>query len=203
MDVSYEAYLNRLDEDTHAEWVKGEMIVFRPPQTIHQIVLIFLHSLMNDFVSFFNRGVVIPAPFEMLICDGQSSRQPDLLFVSRDNLGRLNPERLNGPADLVVEIVAENSVSRDYHDKFYEYEQAGVREYWIIDPRPGEEHVDFYELTSSGHYRRISPDEYGRYHSVVLPGFWFRPDWLWEDMFPNAHKALSEIAPDAMRDSLR
>ncbi len=41
-----------------------------------------------------------------------------------------------GMADLVIEVVSDDSVARDRADKFYEYQTAGIQEYWIIDPHP-------------------------------------------------------------------
>ncbi|MDW8290080.1 MAG: Uma2 family endonuclease, partial [Armatimonadota bacterium] len=61
-------------------------------------------------------------------------RSPDILFVSQQNLHRLKPTYLDGPADLVVEIISPESEERDRTQKFSEYERGGVREYWLIDP---------------------------------------------------------------------
>jgi len=49
-------------------------------------------------------------------------------------------------------------MARDRGDKFYEYQEGSVREYWMFDPRPGKERVDFYVL-----------DEHGRYQPVPVP----------------------------------
>ena len=113
-----------------------------------------------------------------------------------------SPTRLVGPADLVIEIVSDSSAARDRVDKFYEYERAGVREYWIFDPRTDKERVDFYRLTAQGKYQAVLPDADGRYHAAVLPGFWLHPDWLWQDPPPNAMVTLAAIAPQALRVTL-
>lgn len=204
LEMSYDAYLEWLewiDDDTVAEWVEGVVTVFAPPKTMNQMLLFFLHSLLNDYVCFFNLGVVLTTPFEMLIQPGVSSRRPDLLYIARERIDQqLQAERLVGPADLVVEIVSEWSFSRDRHEKYAEYQHAGVKEYWLIDPRPGAERIDVYQLCPDGRYQRVGVDSYGRYVSGVLPGFWLYASWLWDDMFPNAQQALAAIAPQAMRD---
>jgi Uma2 family endonuclease len=138
----------------------------------------------------------------MRLFPGRSSREPDILFVAEKNLGRLTPERLEGPADLIVELISPSSVARDRDDKFYEYQEAGVPEYWIVDPRPGKERVDFYQLTEQGKYQAMLPDEQGRYHSSVLPGFWLHPDWLWQQPLPAPLLLLASIAPQALRAAL-
>jgi len=105
----------------------------------------------------------------------------------------VHAEWVNGPADLVVEVISDDSVSRDRADKFYEYQSAGVLEYWIIDPRHGYERVDFYVLDEKGRYRPIPVDADGCYRSMVVPGFWFEVAWVLSEEPPNVLQALSQI----------
>jgi Uma2 family endonuclease len=202
LKMSYEEFLEWSGEDTHAEWVDGEVIVFMPPKTIHQRIALFLSTLISLYARSLNLGEVLVAPFEMRLWIGRSSREPDILFVADEHLERLTPDRLEGPADLVVELVSESSVARDRADKFYEYQEAGVQEYWIIDPRPGKQRIDLYRLTPAGTYQAVLPDASGRYHATVLPGFWFDPEWLWQEPLPDPMFALNRIAPDVLRRAL-
>lgn len=112
----------------------------------------------------------------------------------------MTPERLEGPADLVIELISDRSLARDRDDKFYEYQAAGVPEYWIIDPRPGKERADFYQLMSAGKYQAALQDANGRYFATVLPNFWLDPNWLWQNPLPNPLALLAAIAPQAMGD---
>jgi Uma2 family endonuclease len=84
-------------------------------------------------------------------------------------------------------------VARDRADKFYEYQAAGVQEYWIIDPRPGYERVDFYVLDEQGRYRPVPVDPDGRYHSTVLVGFWLQVDWVLSPEPPEVLPVLAQI----------
>ncbi len=202
LKMTYEEFLEWADEDTHAEWVAGEVIVFMPPKRVHQRILNFLSVLLSAYARFFGLGEVLEAPFEMRLGRGKPSREPDLLFVARDHLDRLTEERLEGPADLVIELVSDSSVARDYEEKFREYVAAGVREYWICDPRPGRQQTSFYQLTAAGKYQAVLPDADGRYHALVLPGFWLEPGWLWEQPLPDPLTALATIAPQALRGAL-
>lgn len=196
--MTYDEFLEWADEDVHAEWVNGEVIVFMSPNDKHQAIIGLLYKLLSIFAELFDLGIVRFAPFEMRATPDGPAREPDLLFVAREYLDRLTPQRLAGPADLVVEVVSESSASRDRNDKFFEYEEAGIPEYWLIDPRAGKERVDGYRLTADGKYLAILPDEWGRYHSTVLPGFWFDPAWLWQEPLPNALPLLAAIAPRAL-----
>jgi Uma2 family endonuclease len=109
-------------------------------------------------------------------------RAPDLMFVARERQALLGQNRLNGPADLVVEVISPDSVTRDRVTKFAEYEQGGVREYWLPDPNVRQ--ADFFRLDAEGRYQPISVDEDGVFRSNVLAGLWLRVDWLWEPRPP-------------------
>jgi Uma2 family endonuclease len=151
----------------------------------------------------FNLGKVYNAPFEMRAVPDGSSREPDLLFVSSEHLDRLTPDRLVGPADLIVEVVSDDSVYRDRVDKFEEYEAAGVREYWIVDPRPGKQRADFWVLDETGRYRAKEIKD-GIYHSTMLPGLWLRVEWLLAETSPDPLIALAQIVgADKITEALR
>jgi Uma2 family endonuclease len=195
--MSYEDFLAWADEDVHAEWADGEVTVFMPPNIRHQFIANFLQNLLALFARAFALGDVLGAPLEMRARPGGPAREPDILFVAAAHRDRLTAQRLVGPADLVVEIVSDESVSRDRVDKFYEYEAAGIAEYLIIDPRPTKERVDFYRLTEAGKYLAVLPDGAGRYQVTTLPGFWFDPAWFWATPTPDPLLLLAEIAPDA------
>jgi Uma2 family endonuclease len=191
--MSYEEYLAWTDEDVHSEWVNGEVIVQMPAKEPHQRVVAFLIQLMGLFIQLYKLGRLLPAPFEMRAVPDGSAREPDLLFVAREHLDRLSAERLSGPADLVVEVISDDSVARDRADKFYEYQAAGVREYWILDSRPARERADFYVLDGKGRYQPVPIDADGRYHSTVLPGFWMQVDWVLSVEPPDVLAALAQI----------
>ncbi len=191
--MSYEEFLAWSGEDTHAEWVDGEVIVHMPPREEHQRIVRFLTHLLGLFARLFELGRVYFAPFEVRLTPEGPSREPDILFVAREHLDRLTPDRLEGPADLIVEVVSPDSVQRDRDQKFREYEAAGVREYWIVDSRPGRQRADFYRLDEEGRYRLYATEDDERVASEVLPGFWLRPAWLWEEEPPDPLMALAEI----------
>lgn len=196
--MTYDGFLTWADEDVQAEWANGEVIVFMPPSDTHQVVAGFFYTLLYLFARAFNLGEVRIAPLEMRAKPDGAAHEPDILFVATAHRERLTAQRLLGPADLVVEVVSSESVRRDRDEKFYEYEEAGIPEYLIIDPRAGKERVDFYRLTEEGKYLAILPDREGRYHSTVLPGFWFHPGWLWRETTPDPLLTLAQIAPEAL-----
>ena len=111
---------------------------------------------------------------------GGPAREPDLLFIAKENFSRLTEDRLEGAPDLVIEVISKNSVKYDREDKLKEYQAAGVREYWIIDPRPNKQRVDFYRLVTGGVYQLYATEEDPQVESEVITGFWLRPEWLWQ-----------------------
>jgi Uma2 family endonuclease len=190
--MTYEEYRNTEFAGGLAEWVEGEVIVHIPPKDQHQNVVEFLIQLLGPFVRLFNLGKVRVAPFSMRVLAGGPAREPDLFFLAADHLDRLTENELAGPADLAIEVISDESVGRDRGDKFYEYQEGGVREYWIVDPRPGKQHADFYVLDAHGSYQPIPLAADGVYRSAVLPNFWLNVAWLWAgDANPLA--ALAQI----------
>jgi Uma2 family endonuclease len=200
--MSYDEFLAWADEDVHAEWVDGEVTVFVPPIWDHQDIVSFLDRLVGLYAELFGLGRVVTAPFEMRL--ERSAREPDLLFVAGERARRMQGRtRLDGPADLVVELVSPESAIRDRRDKLAEYAAAGIPEYWVLDPRPGRQRADFFRLDEDGVYRSVPPDADGRYHSAALPGFWLRPAWLWQDPLPQVLPLLrSIVGPDVLLRAL-
>jgi len=121
----------------------------------------------------------------------RSGREPDLLFVAREHLDRLQETHLEGPADLAVEIVSPESARRDRVEKFYEYQAGGVREYWLIDP--DRRWAEFYRLGEESRYEMVLGGGEGMYRSEVLSGFWLQVEWLWQEPLPRTLEVLQEL----------
>jgi Uma2 family endonuclease len=152
----------------------------------------FSALLLTGFVRVRRLGTVITASYAMQALPGGNGREPDVMFIATAHVARMGTTHLEGPADLVVEVISDDSVARDRDDKFTEYEEAGVREYLIIDPRPNRHRADFYGLSERGRYQPVPIADDNRYRSSVLPGFWLDVDWLWQDD-PNEVAALGAI----------
>jgi Uma2 family endonuclease len=175
--ITYEQFLEWLDDETHAEWVNGEIVLMSPINRLHQRLLNFLISLFELFLDARPLGEFSTDPFQMKVSPDLPGRAPDLIFVANEHLDRLHDTWLEGPADLVIEIISPDSAVRDREEKFSEYEQGGVREYWLLDPQ--QRTAEFFQLGDEGRYQLV-PLEEGIFHSRVLPGFWLKAEWLWE-----------------------
>lgn len=191
--MSYEEFLAIEGEHQHAEWEDGETILLMPATPEHQDVVSFLLTLLRLFVDFFSLGKVLTAPVEMKPSLTSNAREPDILSIAQAHLARLNDKRLSGPADLVVEVISPESVRRDRNRKFREYQEAGVKEYWVIDASPGVERADFWVLDQNGQYRAALLDDEGIYRSSAIKGFWLDEAWLWQTPLPNSLIAFASI----------
>ena len=188
--MTYEEFLDWADEDTHAEWVGGE-VRFMTVSAEHNNIGAFLLALVLFFVDQHQLGRLFYEPFQMKTGPDLPGRSPDLFFVASANLGRVKKKNLDGPADLVVEIISPDSAERDRGPKYEEYEQGGVGEYWLLDPLS--QRADFYQREGDGrfHARALDPD--GFYHSRALTGFRLKPSWLWKKPLPSLPAVMREI----------
>ncbi len=191
--VTWEEYL-RDEEGPLREWVSGEAVVHMPATARHQAVIAFLTQLLGTFTAFFGLGRVFSAGYAMRLGRDGPAREPDVMFVAAERRARVQNTHLEGPADLAVEVISDDSVGRDRAEKFYEYQDAGVLEYWVIDPRLGHERADFWLLGGDGRYAPVAPGPDGVYRSTVLRGFWLRTGWFVGDTFPDPQLTLAEIA---------
>ena len=190
--MTFEEYLAFDYEHGLAEWVNGEVICFMSTTAPHQRITDFLLFVFKGFLRVRGLGRVITAPYAMRAVPGGNGREPDIMFVATANLARLGRTHLEGPADLIVEVISDDSVTRDRDDKFSGYQDAGVREYWIIDPRPNRRRADFYVLNERGRFDPVPIPDDNRYRSTAWPGFWLDVEWLWQED-PNELAALTEI----------
>lgn len=187
--LTWKEFLAFGDEDTWAEWIDGRVIVLFSGSSQHQKIVGFLDRIMGFYAETHNLGEVLTAPYPMKLTTQKRGREPDLLFVSREREHLIQKTFLDGAADLVVEIVSPESVERDTVQKFLEYEAAEIREYWLIDHL--NQTVNFYELDGEKRYQpAVTPD--GIFHSKVLPGFFIRETWLWQERLSSLD-ALREL----------
>ncbi len=179
--LTYEEFLTQYD-GLHAEWEDGEVVVMSPVSRRHQDIGAFLLKTIGLYVEAHSLGEVFYAEFQMRLRAQKTGREPDILFVATQNLDRVQPNYLDGPADLAIEIISPESIRRDRDLKFREYEAAGVGEYWLLDPL--QQTATFYQRTLEGRYQEVALDTGGRYYSPALPGLWLKPDWLWLTPLP-------------------
>ena len=128
-----EEFLDWLTPDRHADLLDGEIAMHSPVSLRHARLLNFVDSLVRIHVERLDLGMV----FREVVAVRLSSRNvflPDLAFYRKDRLGLQQDSYIDGAPDLAVEVLNPRTAHRDVGVKFVEYEEHGVREYWVLDP---------------------------------------------------------------------
>ena len=124
-----------LPDDVRAELIDGHLIFLEAPRSVHQELISELLFELKLYIHN-NKGTckVLPSPLNVqLDCDNRTMIQPDISVICQ--LDRLVEKGVYGAPDFCIEIVSTSSRSRDYIKKVSKYQNAGVREYWIVDPK--------------------------------------------------------------------
>jgi Uma2 family endonuclease len=149
--LTYEDFLDFPEDGRRHELIDGEHVAEPSPNTIHQRIVSNLHYLLSAFVRQHDLGWVLPAPCDVVLSDVDVV-EPDLLYLSKENAGRLQHAFVQGAPDLVIEILSPSTRRRDERSKRDLYERYGVGEYWIVDPEL--ETVKVYRLGDDGRFQR-------------------------------------------------
>lgn len=148
------------------EFTDGYLELLPMPTDRHQTLLSALYDLFRDHTRR-HGGRVLFAPLRLRIRE-RKYREPDLLMV-RDSQDPRRQNRYWTGADLVVEVVSPDKPERDLVEKRQDYAEAGVPEYWIVDPE--EETITVLELREAGYAERGRFARGTRAGSILLDGF--------------------------------
>lgn len=130
-----EDYYN-LPEDIRAELIDGQIYYMSAPSRIHQEILNSINNTIYNYIRSKNGNCkVYPAPFAVKLFqdDDKTMVEPDISVICDPN--KLTDRGCSGAPDWIIEIVSPTNPSHDYVKKLNLYLDAGVREYWIVDPR--------------------------------------------------------------------
>ena len=129
-----EDYYN-LPEDVRAELINGQIYYMSAPSRIHQEILAFIFKKIAYYIDQ-KRGdcKVYPAPFAVKLFedDNKTIAEPDISIIC--GLDKLTDQGCTGAPDWIIEIISPSTSSHDYIRKLNLYSDAGVKEYWIVDP---------------------------------------------------------------------
>ena len=123
-----------LPDGQRAELIDGQIYNMAPPSPLHQELVMELSASLRNYIK--KKGgncKVYPAPFAVFIKDDDSNYvEPDISIVCNSN--KISHRGCEGAPDFIIEIVSPSSRKMDYSTKNALYADAGVREYWIVDP---------------------------------------------------------------------
>lgn len=126
--------IEKLDEWDRAELIDGKIYMLPSPTRKHQYIIAELLLEIKLFIRA-KKGTchAYTSPFDVrLFKDEKTVVQPDVFVICNKDI--LTDKGCTGAPDWVVEIVSESNSSHDYVRKLMQYQKAGVREYWIVDP---------------------------------------------------------------------
>jgi Uma2 family endonuclease len=133
---------------TRYEVIDDELVVTPAPTARHQEIVMRLAAGLHAFSHEHGLGKVFPAPLDVIFAEGDYA-QPDILFVRRDQSHIVTDRGVEGPPDLVVEVLSPSTASRDRGSKLQRYMHYGVTEYWVVDPE--EQTVEVWKLGAGAH----------------------------------------------------
>ena len=140
-----------LPDDIRAELIDGELIFLEAPSSIHQELISELLFEIKLYIRANNGPCkILPSPLDVqLDCDNRTMLQPDISIICHRD--RIVKKGVYGAPDFCIEIVSPSSRKRDYEKKRMKYQNAGVREYWIVDPKTESVLCYFFEESAEPH----------------------------------------------------
>jgi Uma2 family endonuclease len=155
------------DDGKRYELYDGEVRVVPAPSNLHQIVLVNLLDILQEYRKT-RGGFVLPAPLDIVFQE-DTVLQPDITFLSAQTARLLDMHKpIRFAPDLVIEILSPSTSKWDRIKKYGVYARHGVAEYWVVDP--GNETVEIFALRDGTYELASSGQRVGRLTSVTLPG---------------------------------
>jgi Uma2 family endonuclease len=173
--MTYADWLKLPDDGRLYELIEGELLVTPPPSVSHQRISRDLEFALVSYLRRTGRGEVLDAPVGVKLSD-EDIVEPDLVIVLAEHSSRIGAQVIDGPPDIVVEILSPGTAKRDLGTKRAKYASTAVPEYWIVDPEARA--IEVLCLGSSG-YERF--------------GLFGRGDALRSRMLPDFELLLSEV----------
>lgn len=173
--VTYDIYAAMPDDGHRYEILDGSLEMMSPgPSTKHQAVsgeleFILKQSCKSDYV-------IYDAPLDVILNE-TNVFQPDILMIHRSRLHIVTSRGIEGPPDMVAEILSPGSRNKDKVIKLRTYARFGIREYWIVDTEA--QTMELYTLAEDGKY--------------VLQQLFEGEDLVTSDMLPCVSFKINEI----------
>ena len=123
-----------LPDGERAELIDGKIYYMAPPGWKHQRISSYLHNQIYNYINSNNgKCEVLAAPFAVFLNEDDINYiEPDISVIC--DISKLDDKGCHGAPDWIIEIVSPSSRPRDYLIKLFKYRNAGVKEYWIVDP---------------------------------------------------------------------
>jgi Uma2 family endonuclease len=166
---TYDDYTRLPDNGMRYEVIEGDLYMSPAPRPKHQEVIVALLGHLLDYLKQKPIGKILISPIDVILPDLANPVQPDLIFISKERSHIVKEQFIEGVPDLIVEVLSPGNPAHDRRVKFRIYAQAGVREYWIIDPDARTVEINLLRGEAYASAGSFDADEQIR--SEVLPDF--------------------------------
>jgi Uma2 family endonuclease len=174
--ITVEEFCEYVTDEGQAELVDGVVYVMSPPSDPHEMISVWLLSVLWPYVQARGLGEVRGSRSGVFISN-TTLREPDLLFFRKSRLDQMTERGVHGAPDLAVEIVESAKARRDAVRKQADYQRIGIREYWVID-RPQREVRQW--LLEGGRYQLTRLTRGEELVSRTVEGFHIQVAWLFQ-----------------------
>jgi Uma2 family endonuclease len=148
------------------ELIDGELVVTPSPTPMHQRVSRRLSHLLGKFIIDTESGEFFAAPLDVYLAV-DTVVQPDLIVLLNDRFRLVTERNIEGPPNLVMEIISPSTRHLDHRTKLDVYARFGVPEYWLVDPE--HETISIFTDPQEGRYQREAAASTVAV-SVTIPG---------------------------------
>ncbi len=166
-----------LEEGAPFQLIENELIMSPSPTPIHQFIVARISRSILNFLEDRDLGGYTAGTVDVVF-DKNNVFQPDFVYVSEERRAAIVKNHLEGPPDMVIEILSPSNARYDLSQKKEIYEKYGVKEYIIFDPIA--KNADLYVLKDSRYYLHQKAQKNELLHSVILPGFSFDLNYLYK-----------------------
>jgi Uma2 family endonuclease len=188
--VDYETYRILVEDGEKADLIDGVIYMASPETPLSNSLVLFIANLIDGFTAARDiDGFTFNSRVSCKITDYRAP-EPDVAYVRPEHAHRVEEQHVLGAPDIAVEVVSRDSRRRDYVVKRELYQQAGVSEYWVIDPMKCR--ATFFKL-EDGEYEEIVLENNRIFRTSVIPGFWLDVNWLLIKPVPRAYRCLEQI----------
>ena len=158
------------DDGMRYEVIRGELFMSPDPRPLHQVVITLISYFLVGFLRVNRLGKTFVSPIDVVLPQQLGDPvQPDIVFIANERLSIVGKLNIQGAPDLVMEVLSPSNPEYDRTLKYEIYAEAGVPEYWIVDPH--ERTIEVFALRDGGY------EQLGRYgegetaRSELLDGF--------------------------------
>ena len=188
--VDYETYRSLVPDGQKTDLIDGVIYMASADTKLSNSLNGFLYQMIAGFID--ARSIEAFVFFSRFSCKLSefNAPEPDVAYVRPERAHLVEERHMLGGPDIAVEIVSRESRQRDYGEKRDLYQDAGVSEYWIVDPL--QSRAEFLALRE-GQYEILPLEQNQIFRCSVIPGFWLDVSWLLERPVPRAYRCLEQI----------